>query len=175
MTTRATQTIDRSRRALLTGAQGKLPTPIRPPWTDEGRVIEACTRCDDCIDTCPEGVLKAGQGGFPEFDPHSGAGACTFCGVCAAACTADVFDVSRDVPWRLNLEIESAACLAHAGVHCSSCYDACDDDAILMPARVGGPPLPEGNATRCTGCGACVGSCPGAAISLSVNVEAEAA
>lgn len=175
MTTRASQTIDRSRRALLTGAQATVSDPIRPPWTDEERVVSACTRCDDCIDTCPEGVLVIGQGGFPEFNPRAGTGSCTFCGVCAAACTSEVFDRTRERPWHLNLTIDNSDCLAHAGVHCASCHDACDDDAILMPARVGGPPLPKVSDADCTGCGACVGNCPGAAISLLVNTEAEAA
>lgn len=158
--------INQSRRAALFGGGAARLHAIRPPWTDEDRIADSCTRCGDCIDACPEGVLVAGQGGFPAFDPLQGSGVCTFCRACAEACAAPVFDLGRTVPWSTRIDIDTASCLAHAGIHCSSCNDACDDDAIGMKPRIGGPPLPQLADAACTGCGACVGVCPGRAISL---------
>ncbi|MGJ3258922.1 MAG: ferredoxin-type protein NapF [Rhodospirillales bacterium] len=167
--------VDRTRRGLLTGEGAGLPDPIRPPWTDESRIADACTRCDMCIEACPERVLIHGQGGFPAFDPNAGTGACTFCGVCATTCPEDVFDTAKSRPWDLTIQIASDDCLAIAGVHCATCSDVCDDNAIRMPPRIGGPPHPEINADRCTGCGACVGACPADAVSLVHDTSREAA
>jgi len=173
MTAAAKNQIDRTRRGLLTG-KGKVDAaPIRPPWTNEFRVAETCTRCEACVHACPEGVLTHGQGGFPVFDPALGGGLCTFCGVCAAVCPEDVFDLTRAQPWTLMATVQPASCLAHAGIHCSSCNDACGENAISMPARIGGPPKPEILPDKCTGCGACVGTCPGAAITLTYDERAE--
>ncbi len=158
--------IDQSKRAALFGGVSAHTRPIRPPWTDEERLADACTRCGDCMSACPERVLVAGQGGFPEFNPGQGTGACTFCRACVEACDAPVFDPARITPWSLIVHIENISCLAHAGIHCSSCSDACDEDAVQMRPRIGGPPLPTLSEAKCTGCGACVGICPGQAVTL---------
>lgn len=171
----ASDKLDHTRRGLISGKLKADRLPHRPPWTTEDCVVGACTRCNACLLTCPEGVLKTGQGGFPAFDPSLGTGLCTFCGVCAAVCPADVFDLTLPRPWALVAEIENGKCLAHAGIHCSSCRDACDEAAIRMPSRIGGPPLPEILDDRCSGCGACSGVCPGAAVSLKTGALAEAA
>lgn len=55
-------------------------------------------------------------------------------------------------------------CLANIAVHCQACGDACGTQAILFRRRLGGPPLPDLVADRCTGCGDCVTVCPVAAI-----------
>jgi ferredoxin-type protein NapF len=60
----------------------------------------------------------------------------------------------------------SDACLAHVGVVCEACGDACPERAIRFSLRHGGPPLPSLDEDRCTGCGACVPICPIGAISL---------
>jgi len=57
-------------------------------------------------------------------------------------------------------------CLAEAGIVCRSCGDACALSAIRFQPRIGLPPQPIVNETTCTGCGDCVGACPGEAITL---------
>lgn len=146
---------------------------LRPPWTDDLRLAASCTRCDDCITGCPEGVLVRGDGGYPAFDPRAGNGECTFCGICAQVCEADVFDRSRSVPWSITATISMEVCLAEKGVHCEACRDICDVRAISMTYRVGGPPRPDINQDACTGCGACVGVCPVAAISVAPSIVSE--
>jgi ferredoxin-type protein NapF len=57
-------------------------------------------------------------------------------------------------------------CLAEAGIVCRTCGDACAASAIGFHPRIGLPPQATVNETTCTGCGDCVGACPGEAIML---------
>lgn len=153
---------DLKRRALLLGGRSAA-RPLRPPWApDEADFLDACTACGACIERCPERVLVRGAGGLPVFDPRLGE--CTFCGECAQACTPRVLDRARVAAWRL-VASPGDACLPRHGVVCSSCRDACPEQALRFPlqARV---PLPAVDAGRCTGCGACVAVCPTGAMTL---------
>ena len=154
---------DPGRRALLRGRL-HAPPPLRPPWAlDESSFADACTGCGDCVAACPEGVLRRGGGRLPEFDPALGE--CTFCGDCAAACAAPAFNAVAGRPWTVRAQL-GEACLTTRGIVCSSCRDACGEAAITFPpARA--VPAPHIDADRCTGCGACVAGCPGAAITLA--------
>lgn len=156
---------DLGRRRFLSLRSRHDPPPLRPPWTTDASVAAACTRCGDCLTACPEGILRAGSGGFPEVDFHSGAGACTFCGACADACAEPVFTATAGGPWDARAQM-SDACLARSGVHCQSCGDACAERAIRFRLARGAPPQPTLDAAACTGCGACVGVCPAGAVSV---------
>lgn len=134
--------------------------------------MAACTRCDACIKACPEKVLARDINGFPSFDPA--AGACVFCGACAEACAESVFDQTAE-PLRHRALVAEESCLAHEGIHCEACRDTCEPNAIRFRPRLGGPPVPEIEIARCTGCGGCVGPCPVGAITLSNPRTAEAA
>jgi ferredoxin-type protein NapF len=57
-------------------------------------------------------------------------------------------------------------CLAEAGIVCRSCGGVCPEIAIRFRPRIGLSPQPIVNAATCTGCGDCVGACPGDAITL---------
>ena len=57
-------------------------------------------------------------------------------------------------------------CFAEAGIVCRSCGDACSASAIRFLPRIGLPPQAIVNESACTGCGECVGACPGEAITL---------
>lgn len=153
-----------SRRALLFGRLAAAPAPavFRPPWArPEPGFAAACTRCDACVRQCPQQVLVRGADGLPRFDAR--AGECTFCGDCAAACGHDAFDRALDPPWTLVAQV-ATACLSARGVVCASCRDACPASAIHVPPGARGAASVD--ADRCTGCGACVGTCPVDAVSL---------
>ncbi|MBF6022471.1 ferredoxin-type protein NapF [Lysobacter niastensis] len=153
----------RSRRAFLFGRQAA-KQPLRPPWAlDESDFLDRCTDCGACVARCPEHVLTRGEGGYPVFDPHLGE--CTFCGECELACEPAALSREADAaPWELLAEAGDA-CLPRHGVVCSSCRDVCPEQAITFLVMTA-VPAPAVDAARCTGCGACVGICPVAAISL---------
>lgn len=72
-------------------------------------------------------------------------------------------------PARRAAEVASN-CLSLKGVACRICGEHCDAGAIRFRPRVGGRARPEVTAD-CNGCGACVGVCPAAAISLVEMTE----
>ena len=143
---------------------------LRPPWVlDPASFTDTCTRCNKCIELCPEQILVAGDGGFPRVDFT--AAQCTFCGDCTASCEADLFDRSLDeahVGW-FHKAVVSDHCLTHFGVMCRSCEDSCEPRAIRFPLQLGAVPQPAINSQLCTGCGACVRPCPETAISMDIQ------
>lgn len=150
-----------SRRALLRGGE-PLASANRPPWTDH-TFTDLCSRCGDCIDACPEGILFKGDGGFPQIG-FSDEG-CTFCQACVEACPEPVFDLARAAfQWRARIQDH---CMAHANIHCQTCQDACETRAITFLPQIGQVPTPRINTDDCTGCGACVAVCPQDAIAMS--------
>jgi ferredoxin-type protein NapF len=156
------------RRALLRG-QAVAAAP-RPPWAlPEAEFVAACSRCDACIDACPQAILLRGDGGFPELRFERGE--CTFCAACLDACPSPALDALRGRPWRWQATVD-AGCLARQGVVCRSCADACPNEAVAfrLPS-VDGPRI---DPDRCSGCAACVAVCPSAAVRM-VEVEATAA
>ncbi len=159
-----------SRRALLFGRTAAEPAAavFRPPWArPEPDFSAACTRCDACVRECPQHVLVRDADGLPRFDAR--AGECTFCGECVAACGSDAFVPMRDPPWNLRAQV-AETCLSARNVVCASCRDACPASAIHVPPAARGAAMVD--AERCTGCGACVGTCPVDAIALHQHIPA---
>ena len=149
-----------SRRAFFARAAGSAPPPLRPPWIREETLRSLCTSCGDCAKACPEEIIAIGAKGLPALS-FAEAG-CTFCGRCAEACPEEgLFDRSLDPALPATAEI-GPDCLNAQGVLCQSCRDACGYRAIRFP------PLPgsaaEIDSAACTGCGACLPSCPVGAI-----------
>lgn len=160
-------TIDRRRRSFLFGRDPDAPSPVRPPWSSDESINSACVRCGACLDACPQGIIRIGEGGLPAVD--FSAGECTFCGACARACPEPVFD-RRCHSGFLHVAAITDTCLAKSGVHCQSCADACPEAAIVLRPRLGGPPVPKVINDRCTGCGACIAMCPAEAVAPARRV-----
>jgi ferredoxin-type protein NapF len=165
------QAIDHSRRNLLLGLRQSTPPPVRPPWTSETSIAEACTHCGACAEACGPGLISLGAGGLPALDFT--AGECTFCAACADACPEPVFpDVAerkRAFSHVVAIGSTTAAspCLTHRGVVCQTCRDECPEAAIRFAFRIGGPAVPQVVEDLCTGCGACIAACPADAIEIS--------
>ncbi|RME34750.1 MAG: ferredoxin-type protein NapF [Gammaproteobacteria bacterium] len=157
-----------TRRQLLRGRTGNGRPVLRPPWAvpEEG-FTDRCSRCGDCLTACPEGILRKGDGGFPEVD--FGRGECTFCGDCLAACETGAL-AQRTPPWTAKAGI-GQACLALHGVDCQICQEQCETRAITFTPVAGSVPRPRLDPGRCTGCGACVAPCPVTAIEVRAKME----
>ena len=146
-----------NRRDFLRGRRAPR-TVFRPPWAlDEQRFIEQCSRCNACIERCPEGILLRGDGGFPEVVFRRGA--CTFCGDCVTACEPHALADNGQAPW-LWTAVIGERCLAVRGITCRSCGDACEVEAIAFRPLLGGRSEIEVDNQACTGCGECIRVCP---------------
>lgn len=159
--------VDPARRNFLRARFHSGERPPRPPWArSEADFTACCSRCDDCIRVCPEGILQRGSGGFPEIQfARSG---CTFCGDCARVCKPGAIaagPLTPEAAWSLKGRIEPN-CLALKAVMCRSCGDPCDERAIRFRPTLGGVERPQLDPERCTGCGFCVGVCPVTAIKI---------
>lgn len=145
---------------------------VRPPWAAaEDQFVAQCDRCRACLGACPQGILLAGDGGFPVVEFQRGG--CTFCGDCAEVCRTGALRRGDRAPWALVAAIGDR-CLSVGGVACRVCGDRCEDGALRFRPAVGGRSRPEVDAARCTGCGACVRPCPTGAVRVG-RIEAEVA
>ena len=154
------------RRSFLRGRfrETDKPVAIRPPWSSEARIAEACTSCGACEESCPENIIVMDADRKPRVDFSRGE--CSFCTACATACPEPVFSEPAGQAWRLSLSI-SETCLARSGVYCRSCGDVCAEGAVRFQPKIGGAAEIYFAQSDCTGCGACVSACPVGATSLS--------
>lgn len=155
-----------SRRALFSRLRGD-GEQLRPPWSHrEDHFIENCNACGDCINACPTNIIVAGRAGYPILDFSRGH--CTFCAACVEVCARECFArFDERKPWHLEARI-GKNCVESKGVACRVCQDACEPDAIKFRPMVGGRAMPVMVADQCTGCGACVMTCPVQAITIGV-------
>lgn len=148
-----------ARRLLMRGRAGVAVPAVRPPGAiAEVAFTAQCTRCDACIRTCPERIIRRGDGGFPEL--HFSATGCTFCGQCADVCEPRAIERRPGERALAAIATIGPGCVARQGVVCRSCADACEPSALVFAAAPGGMELPEVVAARCNGCGMCVAPCP---------------
>ncbi len=149
--------------SLIKPLQKEEPRLLYPPYYEVESDFEKCRECESkpCMRVCEEEVIQIVDE-RPSLD-FSKSG-CTFCDECAVACELDVLKVEakRKLP---ALAIDPVACLAWHGTICSSCRDACLDNAIkfygLFKPEITG---------ECSGCGFCVAVCPSSAIGMGGEV-----
>ena len=149
-------------------------TALRPPWSSEHRIRDGCSSCGDCLQACPEAILIPGPAATPVVDFTRGG--CIFCGDCVMACpeAVAVFAPRSDPPWNEQggrVAQISAGCMLGQGIACQLCTDSCEAEALrldLSHRPVGRIAL---DLDHCTGCGACVESCPSDAISIIISQQ----
>ncbi len=151
------------RRSILRG-KTVAASAVRMPWLNEQKgFTELCTRCGACEKSCSQQIIKPGDGGFPVVD--FSIGECTFCKQCAGACDEKLFDLKQITPWGLKAEV-SGNCLNSQSVYCRSCAESCEIEAIKFNFTTNTFATPVVVLDDCTGCGACVSTCPTKAISV---------
>lgn len=116
------------------------------------------------MQACPEGIIGFDGGNRPLIRFHGGE--CTFCMACAESCPEPVFDLTQAAPWPVTVSITDS-CLNTAGIACQLCTDSCDPQALRMDLSVRPVGAIQLDVDACTGCGACLGSCPNDAIALN--------
>mgnify|MGYP002332841250 CR=1 FL=1 len=143
---------------------------MRPPWSSEQSIHDGCTSCGACLKACPESILVPGPAGTPKVDFSRGG--CIFCGDCAEVCpeVGTIFAPRNDHPWSaqggLVAQINDG-CMLSLGISCQICTDSCEVEALRLDLSV----RPVGrivlDTDACTGCGACVETCPEQAITTT--------
>jgi len=160
------ESVNLARRGLLRGRLKAPKAQLRLPWvTNEQDFVNQCTRCEDCLSSCPENIIVKGDGGFPTIDFTKGE--CTFCQDCVSACSEEFFVADKSTKaWPVNLSFLDN-CLANNLIYCQSCQDVCDTQAISFSYANGSIPVPQVNQDDCTACGACIIPCPTQSITLN--------
>ena len=165
----------------------------RPPGAVDGKdFLALCSRCGQCVTSCPYETLRlAGPfdpapGGTPFFVPEEIP--CYMCKdiPCVKACPTGALSpaLTGISDARMGIAVvDPASCLSHQGLRCEVCYRTCPliDQAISIDYR-----LREGDAIhsvfapvideeQCVGCGLCVERCvvdePDVAIRIRTDAE----
>jgi ferredoxin-type protein NapF len=160
--------VDLARRNFFKAKKLTTAPAIRLPWVfNESIFIDGCTQCGDCLNACPENIIKKGDGGFPEVDFMQGE--CTFCQKCVESCEQNLFvnvlETPSDNAWHSDISIKGD-CLAANDIFCQSCQDSCETEAISFKYINSSVPQPHITLSDCTSCGACVAVCPQTSIQL---------
>ncbi|MCP5407029.1 MAG: ferredoxin-type protein NapF [Chromatiaceae bacterium] len=157
-----------NRSQFLSGDFKGVHRSIRPPWAvPETLFVERCTRCGECLNACPHGIIKEGRGKFPKLDfaLHG----CDFCRKCVEVCEPKALNYDTATvtsPWNLKAAI-LPACLSLNAVVCRSCGEVCEERAISFKLELRGVARPNVNTESCTGCGECFAVCPVKAVEIS--------
>lgn len=131
----------------------------RPPRARENsEFLALCTRCNQCIDHCPQKVLRASD----EQDDHLKQlpvlileyGSCDFCEQCVDHCPSGALDKINGRQHQALAKVNDH-CQRKYQPHCYLCLEACPEQAIT----IGDNNLPVVNNERCSGCGECALDC----------------
>lgn len=135
---------------------------VRPPGAlEEKALITACSRCGECINTCPRGALAAlppEEGlamGTPYLDLRQNP--CDLCLECTRVCPTGALRVVNREEARLGLaRIDRGRCLGWQGTLCQACKEACPEKGTISLMDASRPRI---DSMRCTGCGFCIEAC----------------
>jgi len=167
-------TLQKSAKTVVKQGDARVPARashwIRPPFAiSELEFLLTCTRCTDCAEACPHGVvfpLAAKRGadvaGTPALNLlHQGCHMCTDW-PCVAACSSGALKIpeTRETgqvmqPLLARVSINTETCLPYLGPECGVCVDSCPVPGALQ-LRNERPVIDD---TLCTGCAMCREAC----------------
>jgi len=146
--------------------------PLRPPGAADERIFEGlCTRCGNCIRSCPHGIIRRDTGSYGfagiltpilTFDKDYCREDCTRCTrVCPSGALVAV-DVKDKPEVHIGLaQVDMNLCLLGVGHECSACMHWCPYNAIRCvfseAEYIFELVIDPG---KCNGCGACEVACP---------------
>lgn len=138
---------------------------VRPPYAlPESEFLLACTRCGECRDACPTGVVRmlgAGAGLLAEGTPAMALASrqCALCDdwPCVTACAPGALVRSAEAgpPQLAAAQVAASRCLPYAGPECGACADTCPVPGALSWNGT----RPVIDPALCSGCGICRQAC----------------
>jgi MauM/NapG family ferredoxin protein len=146
--------------------------PIRPPGAVDELTFEwLCSRCGNCLRSCPYSIIRreTGQRGFAgiltpalTFDKDYCREDCIRCTqVCPSGALAGV-DLKNKPDVHIGLaQVDMSLCLLGEDRECSACMRWCPYGAIhYVFSEANYTLVPMIDVGRCNGCGACEVACP---------------
>ncbi len=163
---------------------------IRPPGiVDEGKFVQRCLRCFQCVNSCPNDIIKITglQAGFDSvFTPHlefNEYGCDYYCQVCQEVCPNFAIPL-QSLPEKQKSKIglafiDEELCVVFAeDTNCLVCEEFCPipQKAIIVlekKKQIKGKEMllryPKVVNDRCIGCGICEAKCPTSPKSITVS------
>ena len=150
---------------------------IRPPGAvSEQKFLQACTRCDECVNACPkDAIVKAPKKmgflimGTPYIDAIKNP--CVVCDdlPCISACKDSAL---LPVPSKFDVKmgyaiLDKNKCQAYGHTFCQQCVIDCPIPGAITPVD----DKPMINKKDCTGCGVCMRSCSTVNIPVAIKIK----
>ena len=155
----------------------KRPPVLRPPGAiSERQFLQACTRCDKCIQACPKDAIKKVPKKLgwiimdtPYIDPMKVP--CVMCDdlPCISACQDEAL-LPVAAPADVNMGyvlLDKKHCVAYGDGFCQQCLIDCPIPGAITQKEN----RPVFHRNVCTGCGACVRACATVNIPVALKVK----